>query len=66
MRIESNQEELIRLLREKPKPHLTIREFAKQSGLSPSTITRRLKEGQIRKERGRIPAKYLAYFAAKP
>jgi len=37
------------------KPGLSIVEFAEQSGLSRTTVCRRLAEGKIRKERGRIP-----------
>jgi len=37
------------------KPGLTVKEFSKQSGLSRTTVFRRLEAGTIRKEKGRIP-----------
>lgn len=65
--IERKQDEILRRLDAaigKPKPHLTRMEFAKLSGLSRWTVSRKIEAFEIRTERGRIPYSELQKFAS--
>jgi transcriptional regulator GlxA family with amidase domain len=57
--------EVLRLVTTKPKPHLSVTEFAKAAGVSSRTIHRHLNERMLCKERGRIPAKFLANYLSQ-
>lgn len=61
-RIEAKLDDLLRRTTTKPSPHLTVAAFAKAAGVSRNTIHRHLNEKMLRKERGRIPAKYLQNY----
>ncbi len=59
-RIEAKVDALV----EKPKAHLTRRDFAKLANLSPRTVSRKIDAGLILTVKGRIPHSELRKFVS--
>jgi predicted transcriptional regulator len=61
--IEAKQDAILRLLTPVTRsPGLTISDFAAKTGLSYSTIQRKINRGELRKEKGRIPFEQLTPY----